>query len=609
MGYSFNPFTGTLDVVPALTATFVTLSATSTLANERVLTGTANQITITDNGAGSTVVLSLPQNIHTGASPTFAGLTLDALSGVLKASAGVVSGSATTTDLPEGSNQYFTNARAIAAPLTGFTTGAGTVAATDSVLESIQKIDGNVAVNSTSLASAFVTIGNTADLSGERAITAVANQTTLTDNGAGSTLLVGTVQDIGTASTPTFGALNLATFAHFADSSDPATPSADTLRQYSRAFAGLSNQVVIDERGNKTYLNRDVCVYVHQATGGTILKGEVVYFNGATNTVGGDVILRVSKARANAQTTIAAGVAMEDIANNSTGRIIRMGRIEGMDTSAFAVGATLYLSETTAGAMTSTAPVVPNFSQRLARCVTSHATTGIIEVLICEIDGNEAGTSARTWTIGDGTNNTMTYAFRASATGSLQWNPQSTRTMRLQDLTGTVVCDIADATGGKTVQFDSSGSTSSNKLTIKPSLTTSRDAAIPALSANDTFAFLAQTQTFTNKRMTPRVVTGTSGTTMTPTGDTADVYKITISGGNLTIAAPTGTPTDGQLLETFIVQDGTGSRTYTWNAIFLWTADIPVVSTGSGANKKDRFLWEYDSAATKWVIAARNLGQ
>jgi hypothetical protein len=55
---------------------YVTLSSSSTLLAERVLTGTSNQITLTDNGANSTVVLSTPQNIHTGATPTFAGLTL-----------------------------------------------------------------------------------------------------------------------------------------------------------------------------------------------------------------------------------------------------------------------------------------------------------------------------------------------------------------------------------------------------------------------------------------------------------------------------------------------------------------------------------------------------
>jgi len=41
-------------------ATYVTLTTNATLTNERVLTGTINQIDITDNGAGNTVVLSLP---------------------------------------------------------------------------------------------------------------------------------------------------------------------------------------------------------------------------------------------------------------------------------------------------------------------------------------------------------------------------------------------------------------------------------------------------------------------------------------------------------------------------------------------------------------------
>lgn len=62
------------------------------------------------------------------------------LSGVLKATAGVVSGAATTTDLTEGSNLYFTNARAIASTLTGYTATSGTVASTDTILQAIQKL-------------------------------------------------------------------------------------------------------------------------------------------------------------------------------------------------------------------------------------------------------------------------------------------------------------------------------------------------------------------------------------------------------------------------------------------------------------------------------------
>lgn len=56
-------------------AQYVCLAVDGDLSAERVLTGTANQISITDNGANGTVVLSTPQNIHTAADPTFNTLT------------------------------------------------------------------------------------------------------------------------------------------------------------------------------------------------------------------------------------------------------------------------------------------------------------------------------------------------------------------------------------------------------------------------------------------------------------------------------------------------------------------------------------------------------
>lgn len=55
------------------------------------ITGTANQINIA-NGAGS-ITLSTPQDIHAGASPAFAGLTVGALGGVIHGTAGALSAS------------------------------------------------------------------------------------------------------------------------------------------------------------------------------------------------------------------------------------------------------------------------------------------------------------------------------------------------------------------------------------------------------------------------------------------------------------------------------------------------------------------------------------
>ncbi len=63
-------------------------------------------------GAGTGVIvaadtISIGQSVGVTDSPTFDGLTLTGLNGVLKASSGVVSGSATTDDLTEGTNNLF----------------------------------------------------------------------------------------------------------------------------------------------------------------------------------------------------------------------------------------------------------------------------------------------------------------------------------------------------------------------------------------------------------------------------------------------------------------------------------------------------------------------
>jgi hypothetical protein len=65
--------------VAAADVAYVTVGNTSSLSAERALTGTANQITITDNGANSTVQIGTVQSIGTSSSPTFAGLTVSAL--------------------------------------------------------------------------------------------------------------------------------------------------------------------------------------------------------------------------------------------------------------------------------------------------------------------------------------------------------------------------------------------------------------------------------------------------------------------------------------------------------------------------------------------------
>lgn len=51
-----------------------------------------------------------------------------------------------TTDVPEGSNKYFTEAKVLASILAGFNSSTGTITASDSVLSAIQKLNGNLSL-------------------------------------------------------------------------------------------------------------------------------------------------------------------------------------------------------------------------------------------------------------------------------------------------------------------------------------------------------------------------------------------------------------------------------------------------------------------------------
>lgn len=70
------------------------------------------------------------------------------------------SGDYTSNLVTESGNLYFTNARAIASTLTGYVSGAGTVSSADTILQAIQKLNGNIAAASG--ANPTATVGTTA---------------------------------------------------------------------------------------------------------------------------------------------------------------------------------------------------------------------------------------------------------------------------------------------------------------------------------------------------------------------------------------------------------------------------------------------------------------
>jgi hypothetical protein len=123
-------------------------------------------------------------------------------------------------------------------------------------------------------------------------------------------------------------------------------------------------------------------------------------------------------------------------------------------------------------------------------------------------------------------------------------------------------------------------------------------------TASDTLAAIAATQTFTNKRVTPRVVTATNYTTDTGTSlncDTTDRFIVTAQAGALKFNNPSGTPTDGQTL--WIAVTGTAARALTYDTQFEASAAVALPTTTVTTARLDiGFVW---SAATgKWRCVA-----
>jgi hypothetical protein len=87
-------------------------------------------------------------------------------------------------------------------------------------------------------------------------------------------------------------------------------------------------------------------------------------------------------------------------------------------------------------------------------------------------------------------------------------------------------------------------------------------ATIP--SATTTLVGTTDTATLTNKRVTPRIGTIASASTITPTSDLSDQYNITALAVPATFAAPSGAPfTDGQKM-IIRIKDNNTARALTW---------------------------------------------
>ena len=140
---------------------------------------------------------------------------------------------------------------------------------------------------------------------------------------------------------------------------------------------------------------------------------------------------------------------------------------------------------------------------------------------------------------------------------------------------------------------------------VAPATTTTGTGVVTALgnAANATggFATINGTATLTNKRINPRTSSTTSTATLTPDISSFDQYNLTAQAVGLTVAAPTGTPVDGNRLILRILDNG-GAQTLNWNGTYtpMGTA-LPTTTTAS------KMLYVgciYNSTNARWDVVA-----
>jgi hypothetical protein len=114
-------------------------------------------------------------------------------------------------------------------------------------------------------------------------------------------------------------------------------------------------------------------------TGLTILKGSVVYFSGASGNL---PLLALAQANSEMSSTKTIGITVTDIPDNDTGEVVIIGLAENLNTSGFSDGASLYLSPSVPGGLTTTKPSAPDHMVFVGFVTRSHPSQGTIEVKI-----------------------------------------------------------------------------------------------------------------------------------------------------------------------------------------------------------------------------------
>jgi len=133
-----------------------------------------------------------------------------------------------------------------------------------------------------------------------------------------------------------------------------------------------------------------------------------------------------------------------------------------------------------------------------------------------------------------------------------------------------------------------------NTLTLSELNTLISDADIVSPSSTDTL---------TNKRITNRVLSEASNTSVTINSNSYDVYEAYAQTASILFNNPTGTPTNQQILQLIIASSTTAARAITYGTDFV-SSTITLPTTTAATTQPITITLQYHSNYTgggKWV--------
>jgi hypothetical protein len=485
----------------------------------------------------------------------------------------------TTTNVAEGTNLYYTDARARASVSAG--TGISYVSATGVITNSLP--DQVVSLTGAGTTTVSGTYPNFTITSADSKVGDVVGPASATDNAIArydsttgkliqnSTV---TIDDNGNASN-----VNSVSF--------DTTPATLPTTEGSMYWDVDKGSVAVVMQGANVVQDIGESQYIYIQASANITKGQVVMFTGA---IGGSGIPTGAPATGVTDGSYIMGIAAEAITSGTSGFVQTFGILKPVNTTAFALGTVLWYDPTVTGGLTATKPVAPNIKVQMAAVTAGNSAGGALLVRVTA--GSELG----------GTDSNV--LFNTLAGGNLIAYDATNGYWKNINLTDGTAISITETAGGA-ITIANTGVTSiagtANQVTASAS-TGGVTLSLPATI---------------NVNTSGSAATLTTGRTIAITGDLSYTSPSFNGSANVTAAGTLATVNAnvGSFTNASVTVNGKGLVTAVSNGaapVTTVTATSPVVSSGGAtpaislSTAYGDTLNPYGSKTANFVLAAPN---